>query len=79
MCVCQDVFYLDLSTSRSTPDWLDPEMAEQLRHSVEARQLLEQEYEQVSPNTVCRSLHSFGDAPCTSTLLSLVKENVLQW
>ncbi len=45
----QDVFYLDLSMSRSTPDWLDSEMAEQLRHSVEARQLLEQEYEQVSP------------------------------
>ncbi len=48
MCV-QNAFYLDLSMTRSTPEWLDPEMAEQLRHSVEARQLLEQEYEQVSP------------------------------
>ena len=44
----QNTFYLDLSTSRATPDWLDAEMAEQLRHSVEARQLLEAEYEQVS-------------------------------
>ncbi|BDA48126.1 probable DNA-directed RNA polymerase II subunit RPB1 [Coccomyxa sp. Obi] len=43
----RNTFYLDLSMSRSTPDWLDPEMAEQLRHSVEARQLLEQEYEQL--------------------------------
>ena len=58
MCV-QNAFYLDLSMTRSTPEWLDPEMAEQLRHSVEARQLLEQEYEQVIPqHTVGRSAHS---------------------
>lgn len=45
-CV-QKVFYLDLSPNRPTPNWLDADMAEQLRHSVEARQLLEAEFEQV--------------------------------
>jgi hypothetical protein len=45
-CV-QKMFYLDLSPNRPTPNWLDADMAEQLRHSVEARQLLEAEFEQV--------------------------------
>ena len=45
----QNTFLIDLSSPNFTPDWLEPDMAEQLRHSVEARLLLEAEYQQVLP------------------------------
>ena len=45
--IAQNTFLIDLSSPNFTPDWLEPDMAEQLRHSVEARLLLEAEYQQV--------------------------------
>lgn len=41
------MYHLDLSNPHLTPDWLDADMAEQLRHSVESRMMLEAEQNRV--------------------------------
>ena len=48
MVSAQDTFYWDLNLPQ-TPHWLGPEMAEQLRASVDARLTLDAEYMQVRP------------------------------
>jgi DNA-directed RNA polymerase II subunit RPB1 len=40
-----ETYRYDLGNPNFNPDWLDPEVTEKLRSSVEARQLIDSEYE----------------------------------